>query len=463
MDPISVAASIVGLLTAAAKISSTMQGFVSITGAANLCQRVQHEIRDITAAATQLQTFVLEGLQPMPSRKSMVDVNQVLITLTGTVCTFSELEKEVDGLKRDSDMGILDRAKWAWKEQAITQLCQRIQDHKLSLSLMLTILTCRSSTQAKSSMDTLCSLVGELIESNTNMSNRLRMLESRMSGPQNRSVDDDFGSIKTTTSRRRLHDSRRLSLPRLDFEDALFATRVYENTLFRNSIESLTSSRPRTAQWSVLSRLSLADISNLSVLSLPLSASELYNPRWYDKEQRTIRGSATTKPQWLDQEPRRYRSILLKTAFQSTNGYHPKARNETDKRREGFSDLVGSVFRTPPKISISLPFDPVHVSHVGYNYRTGEFTACSSCPFIPLDANTTQCLPRAWQRTLEEAGMSEKEQKENPQAVLDVMAAYAKNTEIRGVDLTTFIPFPTLPHDKKFSHPLRSMPVTTVE
>jgi hypothetical protein len=38
-------------------------------------------------------------------------------------------------------MRILDRAKWLWKEQNITRLCQRLQDHKSSLSLMLTILT----------------------------------------------------------------------------------------------------------------------------------------------------------------------------------------------------------------------------------------------------------------------------------------------------------------------------------
>jgi hypothetical protein len=142
MDPISVAASVVGLLTAAAKISSTMQELVSsVTHASSLSRRVQHEVRDVTAVVAQLQPFVLGSVLPEPSRESMIDVNQVLMILTGTVCTFSELEKEVDGLMSDEGMGVLDRARWAWKEPTVIQLCQRLQDHKSSLSLMLTILT----------------------------------------------------------------------------------------------------------------------------------------------------------------------------------------------------------------------------------------------------------------------------------------------------------------------------------
>ncbi|KAI9767951.1 MAG: hypothetical protein M1839_004303 [Geoglossum umbratile] len=416
MDPISVAASVVGLLTAATKISSTMQGLVSATETSGLSQRVQHEIRDITAVVAQLQAFILGNFSPEPSRESMIDVHQVLVTLTGTVCTFSELEKEVDGLKNDTDMRILDRAKWLWKEQNITRLCQRLQDHKSSLSLMLTILTCKSSTEAKSSVETLCTLVGQLIESNADMSNRLRMLESSMLAPQDDAANDDIASITTTPSLKQVHGDRRLNPFRLDFEDTLFATRVYKNTLLRNSVVSLTSSKPPTAQWSVLSGLSLADVSNISILSLPLSASELYNSRWYDKAQRTGGGSATEEPERLGQRSKltRYPPSTI-TVPGKTNSDRPKPRSETGRRIEGFSDLMNSVFGTPPRMSISPPANPVHVTHVRYDYYTGQLTG----------------LPIVWRRTLEEAGILEKEQEPNPQAILDIMVAYEDKTEIK--------------------------------
>jgi hypothetical protein len=188
----------------------------------------------------------------------------------------------------------------------------------------------KSFTEARSSVETLCTLIGQLIESNTDMSNRLRILESSMLAPQNDAVNDDIASIATTTSLKQVHSDRHLDPFHLDFEDTLFATRVYRNTLPRNSVVSLTS----TAQWSVLSGFSLADVSNISILSLPLSASELYNSRWYDKAQRSGGGSATEEPERLGQwskSPRYPPSVLGKT-----NSDRPKPRSETGRRIECF-------------------------------------------------------------------------------------------------------------------------------
>ncbi|KAI9353337.1 kinase-like domain-containing protein [Zopfochytrium polystomum] len=61
-----------------------------------------------------------------------------------------------------------------------------------------------------------------------------------------------------------------------------------------------------------------------------------------------------------------------------------------------------------PKIEISSPYNPVHLTHVGYNQITGEFTG----------------LPREWQTLLTEAGISKQDQESNPQAVIDVMGFF---------------------------------------
>ncbi|KAI9316531.1 kinase-like domain-containing protein [Dichotomocladium elegans] len=66
------------------------------------------------------------------------------------------------------------------------------------------------------------------------------------------------------------------------------------------------------------------------------------------------------------------------------------------------------------KSKISSPYNLVHVTHVGFNSQTGEFTG----------------LPREWQVLLQQSGISKREQQENPQAVLDVIGFYKETREL---------------------------------
>lgn len=63
---------------------------------------------------------------------------------------------------------------------------------------------------------------------------------------------------------------------------------------------------------------------------------------------------------------------------------------------------------TAKKPEISQPFDPVHLTHVGFNSSTGEFTG----------------LPKEWQQLLQESGISRLEQERNPQAVMEIVKFY---------------------------------------
>jgi p21-activated kinase 1 len=60
------------------------------------------------------------------------------------------------------------------------------------------------------------------------------------------------------------------------------------------------------------------------------------------------------------------------------------------------------------KPEISQPYDPVHLTHVGFNSSTGEFTG----------------LPKEWQQLLQESGISRLEQERNPQAVMEIVKFY---------------------------------------
>jgi p21-activated kinase 1 len=60
------------------------------------------------------------------------------------------------------------------------------------------------------------------------------------------------------------------------------------------------------------------------------------------------------------------------------------------------------------RLEISTPYDPVHLTHVGFNSSTGEFTG----------------LPKEWQQLLQESGISKLEQEKNPQAVMEIVKFY---------------------------------------
>ncbi|KAI8098725.1 kinase-like domain-containing protein [Halteromyces radiatus] len=91
-----------------------------------------------------------------------------------------------------------------------------------------------------------------------------------------------------------------------------------------------------------------------------------------------------------------------------------KARDRTsfkgvlDKFVIGFTDMLSSNSNNKQASDISLPFNTRHVTHVGFDAHTGEFTG----------------LPNEWQVLLRHSGITKKEQEQNPQAVIDAIEFY---------------------------------------
>lgn len=69
---------------------------------------------------------------------------------------------------------------------------------------------------------------------------------------------------------------------------------------------------------------------------------------------------------------------------------------------------MSDILNTQKKPEISTPYDPVHLTHVGFNSSTGEFTG----------------LPKEWQQLLQESGISKQEQEKNPLAVMEIVKFY---------------------------------------
>ncbi|CAG8546159.1 2754_t:CDS:10 [Acaulospora colombiana] len=89
--------------------------------------------------------------------------------------------------------------------------------------------------------------------------------------------------------------------------------------------------------------------------------------------------------------------------------------NEKDGNSRSFKGVLNNLVSSmsdllaPPKrVEISSPYDPVHLTHVGFNQETGEFTG----------------LPKEWQQLLQDSGISKQDQQAHPQAVLEIVKFY---------------------------------------
>ncbi|TPX62636.1 hypothetical protein PhCBS80983_g00260 [Powellomyces hirtus] len=83
-----------------------------------------------------------------------------------------------------------------------------------------------------------------------------------------------------------------------------------------------------------------------------------------------------------------------------------------------FVTSVQGMFTNDTRMEISSPYNPVHLTHVGYNQDTGEFTG----------------LPKEWQTLLQEAGISKSEQQAHPQAVIDIIGFYSETSGAMQMD-----------------------------
>ncbi|PVH76340.1 hypothetical protein DL98DRAFT_641691, partial [Cadophora sp. DSE1049] len=258
MDPLSVLASVVGILAAATKIASALSGVKS--SLADAPQSIDHalsQVNGIKVALSAIEKLLHDTGGTVAGHVGMIHVDDLVVTLTEAVLTFDKLEDLVSPFSG-----------WAWKEDQVESILVRLERHKSTLLLMLSIAQSRSNVEAEQSRVALQRLVQQVLESNTDIARRLRSLED-MAESQNAHFSihrATVGNLSAGTSEFAFQHS---------FEADLSTTRVYNRTQLYNSDVSFTSSAVRTHVWSVFSGLSLSKISNISVIALPVYQHEL--------------------------------------------------------------------------------------------------------------------------------------------------------------------------------------------
>ena len=402
-EPLSIAAGVVGILTAAAQVSTLLINFTKATKHAPARARhVMTEVNDISGTLSHLQSFLFGIEYADTSRTSLLKADHIVTIISGCVMTFSELEKLLDALKT-KDMRILDGMKWARKEKDITTLIQRLQHHKTSLSLMLDILNglvhnlhyqgvvliVRSNTiiQAKASVDRLHDVVNQCYQE---MSTRLHALElkelQRMDHAA--SILDDNTSIRHNIFVPNFQSSSQLNIEpengtiAPDFLGELKRSWVYSrNSAFRMS--TFSADRHSTT-WSCLSALSLSDVSNISIFDLAITMEEVQNPQ---RQSQTWSNDQVT-PIWPSQSgtwaPDPTMLLELKAIPAKTTTPAPEPDNETSSivtLREG-PEIDGTVLSGGESKSQVIQADeslsPIEEDEDGYPCKGCGEVRCST-------------------------------------------------------------------------------------
>lgn len=152
-----------------------------------------------------------------------------------------------------------------------------------------------------------------------------------------------------------------------DLQSEINSSRVYVRNRQRHSISSVSSSSQFDASWSVLSGLSVSQISTVSVITLPISLGELWNPLHYSDSAPVVKQTSS--------EPLRSEGLLLKS----------RRYNERKIR----DDLFNLRFR--PRLQLSISKAPLNKQSLGLHDEeklgakiliTGKCIALLTCFFI---------------------------------------------------------------------------------
>ncbi|KAI5848412.1 hypothetical protein BZA05DRAFT_97186 [Tricharina praecox] len=194
-DPLSVVASIAGLIGISAKIISMLKGVydcgAKAKGAPESISCVIDEMQDMNVIFCEVQLFVIgQSKSRQQNRLTMISVHHLIATLSGGVLVCSSLDKylsEVVGIVDPSvpagKAGLMcERVKWAaWKEAQVTEVIEDLQRHKLSLNLMLGIIQCHTAAEATESLGKLHEIMAQILDSNHVISVQLRGLIAHQS------------------------------------------------------------------------------------------------------------------------------------------------------------------------------------------------------------------------------------------------------------------------------------------
>jgi len=154
-EPLSIAASVAGLITISAQIVGMAKDlFDKVKDAPETMMRVREEVESMQPIFCQVHLLLNgSGSGLNHGNLTMISIHNLMTTLTGCVIVYSRLEKKVNEVCGFNDpttatavwkrAGVVaDRVKWGlWRHEEVLVIIEDLQRQKQTLNLMLTIIT----------------------------------------------------------------------------------------------------------------------------------------------------------------------------------------------------------------------------------------------------------------------------------------------------------------------------------
>ncbi|KAK6510196.1 hypothetical protein TWF481_004912 [Arthrobotrys musiformis] len=323
-EAIGLAASIVGLIAVGAKLIPWISNVATkISDAPDSVKTVMFQLNEADIIIKAIQAYIREEEPLAASHKSFISLEDLSVALTGCMLAYSGLESHVDFVRIGGKISSFDRGKWILREKEILEVIRALQNHKSSLSLMLTIIQTSSLRRAEEMMAKLSHLIERSLQDDQNLALQLKRhaatltssaigvsmgcMSSHLSRPP---MPQNDGSVAETTrsnsmptqgpplpsiqfDQNALKGSRTPGsgfetssrAPSLNFEKDLLSSSVYKRLGFRESRSSIFTREgsERHNTWSIFSCLTWDEISNISVFNLPIFEADLYNGYHYSQ------------------------------------------------------------------------------------------------------------------------------------------------------------------------------------
>ncbi|KAH8666239.1 P-loop containing nucleoside triphosphate hydrolase protein [Ilyonectria robusta] len=340
-DPLSLSASIAGLITLSTAVYTTLSNFADrVERAPKSTQEILHAVAEMRLALTSVSGLIDTFQRIPPRRKAMVQLDHLVICVSQAVMTFTDLEMFLSNWPEISMMqsSAWKRIRWALQEDKATRLVKRLSENKASLVLILNILQSESDFEAQMSHQALKGQMERLMDENREIrflmnqigddiqtmagsvkfhddmssirsptspttprairtalrppimhplsTRKSREPEHPSSDPGSDSPNSGTGQYSATSMSEASTPTSLPSLtssppPRRSFSIILDSTWVYGRVRANTMDLSMTSSRLQSRAWSMFSGLSLNDVSVISFIRLPLKLSDIPNDAWY--------------------------------------------------------------------------------------------------------------------------------------------------------------------------------------
>ncbi|CAH0057966.1 unnamed protein product [Clonostachys solani] len=282
MNSLNLSMSIKGLRTAAEHLCSLIQSFSASWNSTNRLRDCRQEITLVGIGLRSFERYLQRLDRVDPQRKKLIQVDDLVITFSDAIMVFSEFEELLRQLETKKNAGV--RITWVHYSKLFQQHLERIQRLKESLN--------DTNIEAHENRERLQELVETVINENQALKSKLNLLEDRFDARSTFTRDVDESSETATIrdgdtadrsrdSTRPTNISNRISFA---FEKILQQSWVYKrnekNGCDQSFITTTTDARSRT--WSIFSGISMAHISILSVIAMPITLLDINHGHYYE-------------------------------------------------------------------------------------------------------------------------------------------------------------------------------------